>query len=288
MTNFIKFDILVVIPQDKAINLENTEKLKKDKLSLIIKDMILSGAFLSGERLPPERELAMSFGVSRPAVHDALLQVQADGLVKMRPRHGCVVRDFSSLPSISILTELYLNNRLNDSKKIESGLVEFRQMILEKIIEKLLLKIKKLSEQEKHNFFSPLENLLDFSLQDYTIQNTGKIKIKNKVNTKEIDVGEIDTEKIAFEDFNFYCKLIELSEEPVFLMFFKMAETIYIHQVSEFLKENLSYIKMIPEYKKEFLEVLKMGNKNKAVKMMKILTDPETYRRSKYAKDYLF
>ncbi len=221
--------------------------------------MIFTGAFLSGERLPPERELADFFGVSRPAVHDALLKLQAEGLVKMRPRHGCVVKDFSSLASISLLTELYLNNRLDNCQEIEAGLVEFRQMILEKITEKLLRKIKKFSTDEKDDFFIPLENLLEFS------------------DCKK----EVDIKKLALEDFKFYCKFIELSDEQVFLLFFKMAEIIYIHQLSQFLKEDLSYTKMISKNKKEFLAILKSGNKSKAIAFMKTLTDPETYRREK-------
>ncbi len=229
---------------------------KTSQLSSMIKEMIFSGAFLSGEKLPPERKLAKSFGASRPAIHEALLQLQADGIVTIRPRHGCVVKDFSSSQSISLLNELYLNNRLEDSSKIEQGLVEFREMILERIIQKLLAKTKAFSELETNAFYSSVENLIDFSTDD-------------------------DFEKIALEDFDFYCNLVALSDEAVFLLFFKMAKTIYIHQFTQFLTENQSSIKKISTYKKEFLETLKKGRQKKAIEMMKLLTQPATYREVK-------
>ena len=45
-----------------------------------------------GDRLPPIRELAVRFGVKAGAVRDALLTVQAKGLVKVLPRVGAIVQ----------------------------------------------------------------------------------------------------------------------------------------------------------------------------------------------------
>ncbi|HEX2659842.1 MAG TPA: FCD domain-containing protein [Polyangia bacterium] len=46
-----------------------------------IRSAILAGTMSSGERLPPERELARQFGVSRASVREALRHLQAQGLV---------------------------------------------------------------------------------------------------------------------------------------------------------------------------------------------------------------
>lgn len=47
-----------------------------------IRGSILAGEFNPGEKLPPERELAEMFGVSRPSVREALNILTSSGLVE--------------------------------------------------------------------------------------------------------------------------------------------------------------------------------------------------------------
>jgi DNA-binding FadR family transcriptional regulator len=51
-----------------------------------IREAILARSLSSGERLPPERELAQQFGVSRATVREALRHLQAQGLLVARGR----------------------------------------------------------------------------------------------------------------------------------------------------------------------------------------------------------
>lgn len=57
-----------------------------------IKEQILSGQLQPGERIPPERELARLFGVSRLAVREALSALVAIGLIEVKHGVGCFVR----------------------------------------------------------------------------------------------------------------------------------------------------------------------------------------------------
>lgn len=57
-----------------------------EKLSKAIIDQILGGSLAPGQRLPPERELARAFGVSRPSLREALGALQTLGVVETR--HG--------------------------------------------------------------------------------------------------------------------------------------------------------------------------------------------------------
>ncbi|VWB38888.1 FadR/GntR family transcriptional regulator [Burkholderia lata] len=59
-----------------------------DKLSA----MIESGDFPPGSYLPPERELAEQFGVSRTSVREALIALEVSGLVSVRVGDGVKVR----------------------------------------------------------------------------------------------------------------------------------------------------------------------------------------------------
>ena len=53
--------------------------------------LILSGRFRAGDRLPPERQLASGFGVSRPTIRQALRVLAASGLVESRIGSGTFV-----------------------------------------------------------------------------------------------------------------------------------------------------------------------------------------------------
>jgi len=51
----------------------------------------MSGEFAPGDKLPPERELAEMFGVSRPSVREALNVLASSGLVMSYQGGGTVV-----------------------------------------------------------------------------------------------------------------------------------------------------------------------------------------------------
>lgn len=55
-----------------------------DQVSAQIQVRIASGELRSGDKLPPERELAESFGVSRGAVREALRNLERTGLVSLQ------------------------------------------------------------------------------------------------------------------------------------------------------------------------------------------------------------
>ena len=60
-------------------------------------ELIDSGAFPPGSRLPAERELAEKFGVSRVSVREAAIALQAQGRLEIRPGSGSYVQDGSKL-----------------------------------------------------------------------------------------------------------------------------------------------------------------------------------------------
>ncbi|MCP3103021.1 FCD domain-containing protein [Myxococcus sp. K15C18031901] len=63
-----------------------------------IREAILSGGLAVGDALPPERELAEQFGVSRASIREALRALQAQGLVEGKGK-GLVARAASGLLS---------------------------------------------------------------------------------------------------------------------------------------------------------------------------------------------
>ncbi|HEY6840903.1 MAG TPA: GntR family transcriptional regulator, partial [Chthoniobacterales bacterium] len=56
-----------------------------------VQSLIAAGEFAAGSRLPAERELAKRFGVSRPTLREALIALEVQGHVDVRPGSGIVV-----------------------------------------------------------------------------------------------------------------------------------------------------------------------------------------------------
>ena len=73
------------------------ETVKVAKLSETIVDqleeMILDGVLKAGDKLPPERELAQQLQVSRPSLREALVILEAKGLLQARRGGGTYVCD---------------------------------------------------------------------------------------------------------------------------------------------------------------------------------------------------
>lgn len=57
-----------------------------------IRDKITGGTYAAGERLPSERELVDSYGVSRPTVRDAITVLRSEGIVVAEHGRGVFVR----------------------------------------------------------------------------------------------------------------------------------------------------------------------------------------------------
>lgn len=62
-----------------------------DVITEQLESMILDGSLLAGQQLPPERELAIQFDVSRPSLREAIGNLQARGLVERKQGGGTFV-----------------------------------------------------------------------------------------------------------------------------------------------------------------------------------------------------
>lgn len=88
----------------------NFKPIKPKKISTQIAEQIrssiLAGEFTPGEKLPPERELAEMFGVSRPSVREALNILAAAGLVESYQGGGTIVKSLMDAASGPPLSEI--------------------------------------------------------------------------------------------------------------------------------------------------------------------------------------
>lgn len=83
-----------VFMDDIAISQSEVKPPKLSELVLgKLEERVLDGRLLPGEKLPPERELAKQFGVSRPSVREALQKMEANSLLERRQGDGNFVAD---------------------------------------------------------------------------------------------------------------------------------------------------------------------------------------------------
>jgi len=85
-----------------------------------IAQLIASGEFLPGSRLPAERELAASLGVSRASVREAIISLEIGGLVEVRVGTGIFVAA-TAVPRGSAADEGPGPFELLDARKLVEG-----------------------------------------------------------------------------------------------------------------------------------------------------------------------
>ncbi len=61
-----------------------------------IRGGVVGGQWPVGTRLPPERDLAILLGVSRPSLREALIALEVEGLIEVRTGSGIYVREVLS------------------------------------------------------------------------------------------------------------------------------------------------------------------------------------------------
>lgn len=68
-----------------------------------MEELILSGELKPGDRLPPERELADTMGISKTIVHDGLRELARIGFLDVVSRQGVYVADYTSTGNLDTL-----------------------------------------------------------------------------------------------------------------------------------------------------------------------------------------
>jgi DNA-binding FadR family transcriptional regulator len=76
-----------------------------------IRSLIAGGELKSGDRLPPERDLAEKFSVSRASVREALRALGSMGLIEIRAGEGTFVKEISVEALIEPLALVLLTQR---------------------------------------------------------------------------------------------------------------------------------------------------------------------------------
>jgi len=126
-----------------------------------IKSMISEGRLKSGDQLPPERDLAEKFLVSRTSVREALRALESVGLLEIRPGEGTFVRQVSVEALVEPLALVLLSQHA-----MIGELFEARRLLEPKIAG---LAARRATPEEVQE----MERILDAQAREIAAGNTG-------------------------------------------------------------------------------------------------------------------
>lgn len=95
-----------------------------DAIAATLERRILEGSLKAGDRLPPERELAVDLGVSRPSLREAIQKLASKGMVQSRQGGGTFVTDALESTFFDPWQEMMGNH-----PNLREDMLEFRRML---------------------------------------------------------------------------------------------------------------------------------------------------------------
>lgn len=125
-----------------------------------MESLILSGELAVGEKLPPERTLSESMGISRSVVNSGLIELERMGFLTIKPRVGAFVADYRRKGNLAIMRAIlrHKNGRLSAEEiqsvfEVHSALdrltvTKLIPRITDEELEALHEKLEKINKQE--------------------------------------------------------------------------------------------------------------------------------------------
>jgi GntR family transcriptional repressor for pyruvate dehydrogenase complex len=95
-----------------------------DAVAASLERRILEGSLKPGDRLPPERELATEFGVSRPSLREAIQKLASKGMVQSRQGGGTYVTNALEATFFDPWQDM-----MDNHPNLREDMLEFRRMI---------------------------------------------------------------------------------------------------------------------------------------------------------------
>ncbi len=219
-----------------------TESLKEVFISRF-EGLILSGKFSIGQKLPSERELALQLGVSRPVVHEGLVDLASKGLVSLKPRVGAVVSDYRREGSITILNSLLNYHQGRLSPELLQGMMDMR-----KLMEMETARLAALNRKEEH--LAELRVL---------------VREEAMLNPKDID-------RLIEMDFRFHHLIAMASGNVIYSLFLNSLKEVYTNLSSEFFADT-GMAPVVSDFHLRMLEAVAKKDAKKSMAIMKQILD---------------
>ncbi len=213
----------------------------KDVFVVRFEELILSGKIQIGQKLPSERDLAHKLGVSRPVVHEGLVELAARGLVTLKPRSGSVVNDYRKEGSITLL----------------SSLIQYRKKALDPAILDSLLQMRLLLETE----FSR------FAAKNRTADQLARFE---ELLAKEASADRSNVRRLTDLDFEFHLLIALASGNAVYPLLLNSFRKVYTNLSGRFFR-NPDVVDAVHGFHRRMVEAIAAKDEAKTVTVMKAL-----------------
>jgi DNA-binding FadR family transcriptional regulator len=201
-------------------------------------ELILSGKFPIGQKLPSERELALQLGVSRPVVHEGLVDLAAKSLVTMIPRVGTIVNDYRKEGSLSLLTSLVNYHQGSLEPRLLDSLLQMR----------LLFEVETARLAAIHRTREQLESFQALLQEE-----------------KDADIENV--EWISGLDFNFHHLVAIASDNFIYPLLLNSFKDCYINLASQFFLDP-AVVPVVFHYHQEMVKAFESRDDKTAVRIM--------------------
>lgn len=134
-----------------------TEKTSRsERIVLQIRELIANGKLKPGDKLPPERELAGIFNVSRTSVREAIKTLATMGLIEIKKGHGVFVKEatldsiINNVADALVLSKEEMKQLFEIRKVLETQAAAWAaERATEEEIEELMKMIKEVKSKKK-------------------------------------------------------------------------------------------------------------------------------------------
>jgi GntR family transcriptional regulator, transcriptional repressor for pyruvate dehydrogenase complex len=100
-----------------------------EEIAGVIEGKIIRGEIKPGTRLPSERELAISFGVNRATVREAIRRLETHDLLEIQHGNGVYVKDFAMNGNLELIKSIIAHGNGSVNKDILFSLIEARNTL---------------------------------------------------------------------------------------------------------------------------------------------------------------
>lgn len=207
------------------------QKTVVDQVMDQIKELISSGEYKPGDKIPTEMELAKDFGLGRSSIREAIKIFNYLGVLESRAAIGTIVRERSQISTEALTWSLLLGDDEFEEMVDLRGAIELRCMC------KVSTSVKN-KDQEAIDLINRLEDIVD----------TMKTAAEKK-----------DYSKISDLDLNFHLLIIESAGNELFNSLY---ETLKAFLKEEVETTNLNYQnpEEIWQEHRKLLDALKSGD----------------------------
>lgn len=209
-----------------------------------IENMIISGEFEIGQKLPSERELSQRFEVSRAVINSGIVEMSRKGFLEVRPRVGAFISDYRKNGTMETLVSIMNYNGGTMRRSEIKSLLELRG-----VVDSMITRLA--ADTLSHNDIDFLEELVE-------------------------DIGKASSPKEAAEyNFLFHHELSLMSGNTIVPLIYSSFKFSATHLWEQYAKKY--GISCIYQNSRTFLDYLKGGMIEEAIAWKEHCTEDALY-----------